>query len=48
MFTTRNVESHTTCIPHQLSGSVIDLKFESFGVPKAQRTKKVAAAASAP
>ena len=31
MFTTRNVDSHTTCIPHQESGSGIDLKFESFG-----------------
>jgi len=31
LFTTRNVESRTTCIPHQESGSAIDLKFESFG-----------------
>jgi hypothetical protein len=30
MFTTRNVEDHTTCIPHQDSGSVISLRFESF------------------
>jgi len=30
MFTTRNIDNHTTCIPHQESGSVIDLKFESF------------------
>jgi hypothetical protein len=30
MFTTRNVMSNTTCIPHQESGSVIDLKFEVF------------------
>jgi hypothetical protein len=30
LFATRNVESHTTCIPHQESGSVIDLKFDSF------------------
>jgi hypothetical protein len=28
MFTTRNVVSNTTCIPHQESGSVIDVKFE--------------------
>jgi hypothetical protein len=28
LFTTRNVESRTTCVPHQDSGSVIDLKFE--------------------
>src|SRR5580692_4214887 len=34
MFTTRNVDDHTTCVPHQDSGSVINLKFESFvGVP---------------
>jgi hypothetical protein len=30
MFTTRNVVDNTTCIPHQESGSVIDLKFEVF------------------
>jgi hypothetical protein len=30
LFTTRNVVSNTTCIPHQESGSNIDLKFESF------------------
>jgi hypothetical protein len=30
MFTTRNVENRTTCIPHQESGTVIELKFESF------------------
>jgi hypothetical protein len=30
MFATRGVESHTTCIPYQESGSTIDLKFESF------------------
>jgi hypothetical protein len=33
MFTTRNITSRTTCIPHQESGSVIDLKFESFSAP---------------
>ena len=33
MFTTRNLENRTTCIPHQDSGSNIDLKFETFGVP---------------
>lgn len=32
MFTTRNVESRTTCIPHENSGSVINLRFESFAV----------------
>jgi hypothetical protein len=30
MFTPRNVEDHTSCIPHQDSGSTIDLRFESF------------------
>jgi hypothetical protein len=30
MFTTRNVASNTSCIPHQVSGSTIDLKFEAF------------------
>jgi hypothetical protein len=40
MFTTRNMDGHTTCIPHQLSGSVIDLKFESFSAaPKGHRPK---------
>jgi hypothetical protein len=43
MFTTRNVASNTTCIPHQDSGSVIDLKFDSFAAIPA---KKPAATAS--
>jgi len=30
MFTTRNVDNHITCIPHQESGSVIDLRFDTF------------------
>ncbi len=30
MFTTRNVVSNTACVPHQESGSNIDLKFEVF------------------
>jgi hypothetical protein len=30
MFTTRNLENHTTCIPFQESGTLIDLRFESF------------------
>ncbi len=30
MFATRNLEDQTTCIPHQDSGSVINLKFETF------------------
>ena len=30
MFTVRNLNDGTTCIPHQESGSLIDLRFESF------------------
>lgn len=30
MFTTRNVDNHTTCVPHQESGSNIGLRFESL------------------
>jgi len=30
MFTTRNLVSNTTCIPYQESGSLIDLRFDSF------------------
>jgi hypothetical protein len=30
MFATRNMVNHTTCIPYQLSGSNIDLRFESL------------------
>jgi hypothetical protein len=41
MFTTRNIESRITCVPHQLSGSNIDLKFESFGAtPKGQHAQR--------
>jgi hypothetical protein len=29
-FTTRNLVDQTTCVPHQDSGSIINLKFESF------------------
>jgi len=29
-FTTRALENHTSCIPHQESGSIIDLRFEAF------------------
>jgi hypothetical protein len=37
LFTTRNVVSNTTCVPHQESGSIIDLKFDSLtAVPAAQ------------
>jgi hypothetical protein len=30
MFTTRNATDRTTCIPNQLSGSDIDMQFQSF------------------
>jgi hypothetical protein len=30
MFATRGIQDQTTCVPHQDSGSVINLKFESF------------------
>jgi hypothetical protein len=34
MFTVRNIDDHTSCVPHQESGSVISLKFETFaGLP---------------
>ncbi len=36
MFTTRNVEDHVTCVPHQLSGSNIDLRFETLALPPAK------------
>ncbi len=35
MFTTRNVENHTTCVPYQLAGSNIDLRFESLSAARA-------------
>ena len=38
MFTARNVENRMTCVPNQLSGSAINLKFEVFaGVPVAKK-----------
>lgn len=38
MFTTRNVDNRMTCVPNQLSGSVINLQFEVFaGVPVAKK-----------
>jgi hypothetical protein len=30
MFATRNIQDQTSCIPHQDSGSVINLRFEAF------------------
>jgi hypothetical protein len=38
MFTTRNLENRMTCVPNQLSGSTINLKFDVFaGVPAAKK-----------
>lgn len=48
MFTTRNLESRTSCVPHQESGSLIDLKFESFGAAAKGHNAKQAAASPAP
>jgi len=42
MFTTRGIENHTTCVPHQESGSLIDLKFQALA---AAPVKKDAASA---
>ena len=39
MFTTRNIDNHTTCVPNQDSGSIINLKFESL-VPVAPVAKQ--------
>jgi hypothetical protein len=36
MFATRDVSNQTTCVPHQDSGSVINLKFESFAAVPAK------------
>jgi hypothetical protein len=38
LFTTRNIDNRMTCVPNQLSGSAIDLKFEVFAeVPVAKK-----------
>jgi hypothetical protein len=37
MFTARNIVNNTTCIPHQDSGSNIDLRFESFTAPPGKK-----------
>ena len=39
MFTTREVTSRTTCIPHQNSGSVIDLKFETLTTARSAKPR---------
>ena len=40
LFTTRNVDNHTTCVPHQDAGSVIDLKFDSLTLPSPKSAQK--------
>jgi hypothetical protein len=35
MFTTRNIDDRMTCVPHQQSGSVINLKFDAFAAAPA-------------
>jgi hypothetical protein len=48
LFTTRNLNDHTTCIPHQDSGSTINLKVELFaaapGLPEVVPTLAAASA----
>ena len=44
MFTTRSVDDKSTCVPHQLSGSGMNLRFESLALLP---TKKDAGATSA-
>jgi hypothetical protein len=43
MFTTRNVEQHSTCVPYQESGTVINLKFDAFAAAPAKKGAAVAA-----
>ena len=40
MFSVRNLDNHVTCVPHQESGSVIDLKFETLQAPKPAKAPK--------
>jgi hypothetical protein len=37
MLTVRNIDDHMTCVPHQESGSVINLRFETFAQLPAKR-----------
>lgn len=45
MFSARGIDDETTCIPHQESGSVINLKFEVFAAAKAQAAQSAASPA---
>lgn len=46
MFKTQNVMNSTTCVPHQQSGSTINVKFESFSAVPAGGSKHVSASPS--
>lgn len=47
MFTTRSIDNRMTCVPNQLSSSMINLKFEVFaGVPAAKKVSFSGRAAS--
>jgi hypothetical protein len=46
LFSTRNVANNTACIPHQDSGSVINLKFDSFAAIPAKKPAATAHNAS--
>jgi hypothetical protein len=37
LLTTRNVADHVRCIPHQLAGSAVELRFEVFTAPSTER-----------
>jgi hypothetical protein len=39
LFTTRNVDNRMTCVPNQVSGSVVNLKFEAFAAVAAGKRK---------
>jgi hypothetical protein len=36
MFSTRNIDNKTACVPHQLSGSDYSLAFDSFAAVDAK------------
>lgn len=49
MFATRNLVSHTSCVPYQESGSVIDLRFDSLvAAPQVGAAPPIAPAAAYP
>jgi hypothetical protein len=46
LFTTRDVVDHVSCIPHELSGSVLDLQFDSLAAAAAPGVSPPTAAAA--